>query len=397
MQKKIIALAVAGLVSGAAFAQTNVTIWGVADIGFVSLWGDQDTATTDRHGRATGINSGISAGSRLGFKGEEKLGNGLDAFFHMEFGTLGNDNGTSGANGYRQSFIGLKGGFGTVAWGRIEAPGTGWHNKYDTHQAAGWGSQAQMRNSNGDTTLTTGTRLSGTVAYVSPVMSGFQATVAYSFDPANTQEQNEVVRTIADTGCTGAAGQCERRSGAFAARLEYDNGPFSVGATWHRLTDLSQSGLLGANSRQNDWGLGAKYNFGMAEVFGSYDHTSVDYVGPNRDYDSRRWQLGVAMPIGSAGRLAFSYTDHEGDDRAYAGGAALAPGLSNDASAWSLGYTHSLSKRTTIYTGYAHVKTDDGFVGLGNANASISAPGSTMQLSGNDKMHVLTVGMRHTF
>jgi predicted porin len=35
MQKKIIALAVAALASTAAFAQTNVTIYGVAD-GFVS-------------------------------------------------------------------------------------------------------------------------------------------------------------------------------------------------------------------------------------------------------------------------------------------------------------------------------------------------------------------------
>jgi predicted porin len=35
MQKKIIALAVAGLVSGAAFAQTsNVTIWGIADVSY---------------------------------------------------------------------------------------------------------------------------------------------------------------------------------------------------------------------------------------------------------------------------------------------------------------------------------------------------------------------------
>ncbi len=35
MQKKIIALAVAGLVSGAAFAQSNVVIYGIADLGYV--------------------------------------------------------------------------------------------------------------------------------------------------------------------------------------------------------------------------------------------------------------------------------------------------------------------------------------------------------------------------
>ena len=35
MQKKIIALAVAGLVSGAAFAQSNVTIYGAVDMGYL--------------------------------------------------------------------------------------------------------------------------------------------------------------------------------------------------------------------------------------------------------------------------------------------------------------------------------------------------------------------------
>ena len=35
MQKKIIALAVAGLLSGAAFAQTNVTVYGTIDMAYV--------------------------------------------------------------------------------------------------------------------------------------------------------------------------------------------------------------------------------------------------------------------------------------------------------------------------------------------------------------------------
>ena len=43
MQKKVIALAVAALASSAAFAQTNVTIYGVVDVGqllFVAdCWG----------------------------------------------------------------------------------------------------------------------------------------------------------------------------------------------------------------------------------------------------------------------------------------------------------------------------------------------------------------------
>ena len=35
MQKKIIALAVAGLVSGVAFAQTNVTVYGAIDMAYM--------------------------------------------------------------------------------------------------------------------------------------------------------------------------------------------------------------------------------------------------------------------------------------------------------------------------------------------------------------------------
>jgi predicted porin len=47
MQKKIIALAVASLASGAALAQTNVTIYGIADAGYVySSGGDSVSSST---------------------------------------------------------------------------------------------------------------------------------------------------------------------------------------------------------------------------------------------------------------------------------------------------------------------------------------------------------------
>ena len=57
MQKKIIALAVAGLVSGAAFAQSNVTVFGIMDIGYKYSWSNQIDGTKDM--------SEIKAGARL--------------------------------------------------------------------------------------------------------------------------------------------------------------------------------------------------------------------------------------------------------------------------------------------------------------------------------------------
>ena len=47
MQKKLIALAVAGLASTAAFAQTNVTIYGLVDYGYAYRFdGRDDTPNT---------------------------------------------------------------------------------------------------------------------------------------------------------------------------------------------------------------------------------------------------------------------------------------------------------------------------------------------------------------
>ena len=79
MQKKIIALAVAGLVSGVAFAQSNVTVYGIADAG-IGSW----SAGSSANQRTTGVMTGGMSASRLGFKGEEALGNGLKAIFQFE-------------------------------------------------------------------------------------------------------------------------------------------------------------------------------------------------------------------------------------------------------------------------------------------------------------------------
>ena len=115
MQKKLIALAVAGLASTGAFAQANVTVYGVADATFdvVKISGDakNDLGNTTR----------VSTNSSLiGFKGAESLGNGLTAVFQFESGVGFDNAGALGAT--RDSFVGLAGGFGTVVLGNLTGP-----------------------------------------------------------------------------------------------------------------------------------------------------------------------------------------------------------------------------------------------------------------------------------
>ena len=78
MQKKIIALAVAALASSAAFAQTNVTIYGVADATFDSVRATGSTGNSDRLDY-NNRNRVTANSSYIGFKGVEDLGNGLKA------------------------------------------------------------------------------------------------------------------------------------------------------------------------------------------------------------------------------------------------------------------------------------------------------------------------------
>jgi len=81
MQKKLIALAVAGL-STAAFAQTNVTIYGVAD---VSAQGTNMSQGVNPSNKPAGGSFNMKSNSSLlGFKGTEDLGNGLKGLFQIE-------------------------------------------------------------------------------------------------------------------------------------------------------------------------------------------------------------------------------------------------------------------------------------------------------------------------
>jgi len=123
MKKSLIALAVAGLMSGAAFAQSNVTISGVVDVGY-SHRSDSASNAANR----SAFDNGIQSGSRINFSGVEDLGNGLKAVFVLETG-LNIDRGGLSANGSsadrgfgRQTYAGLAGDFGTFVSGRVYTP-----------------------------------------------------------------------------------------------------------------------------------------------------------------------------------------------------------------------------------------------------------------------------------
>ena len=101
-----------GLIPFGSSAQSNVTIYGRVDtsLDFVNVKqvGSRDYQRVQDNG------------SRLGFKGEESLGSGLKAVFGLEMG-INADDGSSTSPAYRNSYVGLTGGFGALAMGRLDS------------------------------------------------------------------------------------------------------------------------------------------------------------------------------------------------------------------------------------------------------------------------------------
>ncbi|HEX7643931.1 MAG TPA: porin, partial [Burkholderiaceae bacterium] len=90
MKKSLVALAVMGAFSSAAYAQTNVTVYGVLDISMnytthQNAAGDHVFSLGDSNAPTGAYDGGQGAlsGSRWGLKGEEDLGGGNKAIFKL--------------------------------------------------------------------------------------------------------------------------------------------------------------------------------------------------------------------------------------------------------------------------------------------------------------------------
>jgi predicted porin len=120
MKKSLLALAVLGAFAGVAQAQSNVTLYGSIDAGLRRV--DKVAIPSGGTGAQLRMSSnGTYSSNRLGFKGVEDLGGGLNAHFTLESGfNSGNgtfDN-TSNMLFNRAANVGIGGAWGSVDLGR---------------------------------------------------------------------------------------------------------------------------------------------------------------------------------------------------------------------------------------------------------------------------------------
>jgi len=347
MKKSLLALAVLGALSGSVAAQTNVTVYGLLDMGIVRESGGPAP------GSVTKLTSGIANGSRVGFRGTEDLGGGLSAFFTIENGFQA-DTGALGQGGLlfgRQAFVGLQGGFGAVRLGRQYTP-------VDTTMGAvdpffnGLEGRAFNLFARGYVS-----RVNNAIMYSTPIFGGFQGDVTYG---------------LGEVAGSSSAGRY------VGASFGYSAGPLYVRLAYQDSNTIPAAAVGAApavlvGSDKNTM-LGATYNFGPVMLHGAYGLTEADRGGIDTA-DFKDAMVGVSVPVG-AGKILASVV-HRSDDIGTA-----------DANFYGLGYIHSLSKRTTLHTSYGYMKSR----GAGSRGYTV---GSAIEVGTGNR--AFEVGVRHTF
>ena len=320
MKKSLIALAVLAA-SGTAFAQSSVTLFGVADLAF--------TQTKTGAAKTSSMTDSGQASSRIGFRGTEDLGGGLKASFWLEAGTnpdngtgdaTNNNNqdatavaaprtGTQGLTFNRRSTLSLEGGFGELRLGRDYTPHFWNHTVYDPFGTNGAGSSV-ANSVNAIATNFTGVRASNSIGYFSPSFSGLKVQVQ-TFMGEN-----------ASTGTKAGNGN--------ALRATYDQGPLSLAVATGKTT-------TGAGTDWKATNFGASYDLGVAKVMAL---SSTDKVTGQADI--KGYLVGATAPLG-AGVAKIAVSNYK-------------QGTTTDSDKVAVGYVYSLSKRTALYTTYATTK-----------------------------------------
>lgn len=339
MKKISYACAILAACSGAASAQSNVSVYGLVDVGIARETGGAS-------GAVTRLTSGIANGSRFGLKGKEDLGNGLSTVFVLENGF----DATTGAMGQggllfgRQAYVGLEGQQGAIRLGRQYTPIDDLVASTDPFYN---GYAGRMQN-----VLAQGyvARANNEVSISTPTLGGFCAAVYYGF--------GEVAGNV--------------RAGRHTAfTVNYAQGPLTVRLAHQGTNNVTAAG--DTNGAAKNTLIGAIYNAGAFKLHGTYGSSKTDAAGV-ASVDARDLMLGVTVPFGPHSVIA-SYV-HRNDRLA----------VNRDATQLALGYTYDLSKRTTLYAAYGTIANHNGARYLaGNATEPGTGP------------RAWDLGLRHRF
>jgi predicted porin len=415
MQKKLIVLAVAAALTAPTLAladNANVTVYGRAHVSLDSNAGNSGTSTT---GTKDGLNL-TSNSSRIGFKGTEDLGGGVNALFQYETEVLA-QGGNSLLGAQRDSYVGLKGGFGSVVAGRLPLANMYANDANFMGDKVGDAGNMTAGGFGGNGAMAVPSRVGRALAYVSPTFSGMTFTAGFVPNSAQSLSGSIPAGTTTTatipTAATGASVQNQaNKDSSFALRAVYDQGGIFAAVNYLSLgvagVNLA-NGTLGATTIPTVTSIaasGAKvtvsslaggYDFGIAQVRAQYVLSDANaaaagsLVGAPTGMKQGVFTLGGQYNVTETSAIKAQVAQAGDVTRS---GTTLA---NSGATLMAVDYDYSLSKRTTLYAAYAKVsnKANAAFSATGYAHGGVGTPGATAGVANSPS--ALSVGVIHNF
>lgn len=429
MEKKLLTMAIAAALAAPA-AMADVTVYGQMHYSYDYVDAVESEGAT-----------GVSRETRIGFKGAEDLGGGLKGVWQIESAV---DNANDKYK-FRNTFVGLSGGFGTVLAGRHDTPYKLATSNLDffTDRAADYNNligtisvptvtvRAGGSATNAADLVATPVgytvadeRAPQTIAYVTPNLSGFSAAFAYVdhyFTETTAVSTTNSLYTLVDG---------DENDTAYSGMLMYDNAGFFASAAYEYgegnnligvlagsafLTNLKTTaataglsdGLVATNvsasrikidkpnSESYKFGLG--YTFGGTSIAAIYENIEVS-ADSATFYAANGAVITETSDLGDIDRDAYYIAAQHvfGNNviKGYYGNAGDIGDVDDSgADLWAVGYDYKFSKRTTLYALYTQVANDD----LGGYTANSGQGVGSAYSNPGDDVNVFSLGVIHKF
>ena len=338
MKHARIALAVLATLSGAAAAQSNVTVYGSIDGGLRNL-----THTNPAGDSLLTIGSnGDFRSNRLGFKGEEDVGGGMRVNFVLESGFntgTGALNNTTGILFQREAHVGIAGQYGAVDIG---------------HQY----------------TLAYKTALA-----FDPFIYRYPSITYALSATAGTRKDNDVQYSVNVGAVTaraeyalGEVAGSNRNGATRALGASYDSGALKLGASYTQASTNVGSAALPNYQDFDHYNLGAAYNIGALTA--AIGYVSSVQQTTTRDTTSQwRW-AGLSYKLNSPLSLTAAWYRTKVFSATASAAAAAGDASKN---LYMTGLTYDLSKRTNLYAEVDFTRFDGAYVGGGTTKLNQSS------------------------
>lgn len=412
MKKRVVAVAV-GLLAApiAAQAQTsNLTLYGRLNLDLEVIRGKQAPDASGKQANPW-VTRLSSDSSRIGVRGTESLGGGLNAIFQIESHVIA-DTGNPYVAGLasRETFVGLQGSWGTFRMGKFFVPYDDVHLVFGSVPTYGtaifatsaiW-SQGAQNAFNGAFDA----RLGNSLRWDSPVWSGFNFSTQLSLRDSSGFADN--VGPSANPaqpilgGDNGDHASELRHAYAIGVAGFYNNGPIQGAIGYQANNKVRNYAVPGGQFYADDYAftIAGAYDFRLVRPALAYEH--MKYETPTGDLKRDYWAVSVTVPVRTGAVYAFYGQAYNGKGSAVDGTrvGGLTKGADSGSRQYELTYTYPLSKRTQVYGGYVKIDNQRNAAYTFNINPYPISTACTVSQPGcgaNGKPEGIAVGLLHIF